>query len=179
MSPRIDPALGQEHIGWKFRWDAGFNPAATLGSGEVLPVQYCFESDQTGPVSAGDLTNCYFGDTEVGTESLGLTVTPRDCASAVNPTSNACRRETYPYSPGEDGETEILVRNLTSLTGRANIYAQLPGEESQKIATFTGAHAGESAGYGTYGADASPGADEVEIWVSTSTADFSGPAVDL
>ena len=162
---------------WRLRWNAGFDNVKSLFAGDVLPVQFCWSSDQTGPIAPGDPDHCETGFTTIGKESVSVTLDHYDCPSYFFQT---CFGESRPFSPGDEGMTQALFSNATTVFGTGELVVQMPGQNGQKLATFTSASVGEGIVRPEYGPLSSgEAATSVEIWVSATPADFSGPDLTL
>ncbi|MEW5849188.1 MAG: hypothetical protein AB2A00_10245 [Myxococcota bacterium] len=161
---------------WRLRWDAAPDSLfrEVLTDGSVIPVQVCFQSASTGAVAPGDPRWCHTSTSEVGAESVLLSLSNVGCPAFTN-YNNPCRSEAMPYVPGDDGTTQARFTNTSSLKGDAEVVVQLPGSGGARQASLTGVTVGPGFFLPTYGPEF--GEADVEIWVSTGASDYSDPDV--
>ena len=116
---------------WRLRWDADFNDAAIpfLPSGTQFPTQYCLQSNETGPVAAGNGAWCSSRTSTIGDESVLVDLIHTGCPAASSNTLYRCNNEASPYPPGSDGLTAVRLRNNTSRSGDAVVQLQVPGRQ--------------------------------------------------
>jgi hypothetical protein len=167
------------HADWVLRYDGSYNPslpANALAPDTSIPIEVCFESDQTGLVSSGNPSHCQTQNTQVvEDEALALAASHIFCPGS-NSWAVACQVEGRPFLPGSTGTTTLRINNDTSLTGDATVYTQVPGDhvngrivDVSYLAVGIGPYApGNNIDTGNYAADA------VRMFVSTTPADYTG-----
>ena len=179
--------------GWRLRWDAGLNSALTLGTGIEIPILTCLTSDQIAVDLTPPITEvpppdfCHNGrinpdggspPTVVEEEEFSVAVVHSGCPGAGG---NVCADESRPYAPSSDsvtatGVTRATFTNETSLNADVELYLQVPGHPDRgPDASLTAITVGAGIFYPTWGLGFGPDAAErVDIYVSTTAADYSG-----
>ena len=166
---------------WALRYQVAYNATALpfLGTSSKYPLQSCFESDQTGPVTSAQIAvpavspaptlaaTCKVGYLEVAPEPYAAT--PIYMATSFN--AGSATAESQAFAPNAGMVLGYSCANYTGETRDVDYIIPMPGDRNAlRAADFVAAYMDPSQLY------APNAATRYEFWVSTVDADYGSPA---